>query len=113
MGQKCSEEEIYRMIADASPDNSGQISKTQFKKVIADQKKFQHQSNEEDTLDAFVALGGEANKDGSIDAARLIDIIKREFEMTIDIEKLIQDIDEDGSGVIEYDEFMALLSSSD
>ena len=33
--------------------------------------------------------------------------------MTIDIEKLIEDIDEDGSGEIEYDEFTALLSSSD
>ena len=33
--------------------------------------------------------------------------------MTIDIEKLIEDIDEDGSGQIEYDEFMSLLSSSD
>ena len=44
---------------------------------------------------------------------RLIEIIKHEFEMTIDIEKLIKDIDEDGSGQIEYDEFMSLLSSSD
>ena len=60
-----------------------------------------------------MALGGEANKDGSIDASRLIEIIKDEFEMTIDIEKLIQEIDEDGSGLIEYDEFMSLLSSSD
>ena len=33
--------------------------------------------------------------------------------MTIDIEKLIADIDEDGSGEIEYDEFRNLLSSTD
>ena len=45
-----------------------------------------------------MALGGESNKEGSIDAARLIQIIKDEFEMTIDIEKLIKDIDEDDSG---------------
>ena len=86
------------MIAEASPDNTGQISKDQFKKVIAEQKKFQGASNEEDTLDAYVALGGEPNKEGFIDAAELIRIIKHEFEMTIDIEKLIEDIDEDGSG---------------
>ena len=113
MGQKTTDEEIYRMIAEASPDNTGQISKDQFKKVIAEQKKFQGASNEEDTLDAFVALGGLPNKDGFIDAKRLIDIIKNQFEMTIDIEKLIDDIDEDKSGQIEYDEFMSLLSSSD
>ena len=43
----------------------------------------------------------------------LIRIIKDEFEMTIDIEKLINDIDEDGSGEIEYDEFKTLLSNND
>ena len=32
--------------------------------------------------------------------------------MTIDIEELIREIDEDGSGKIEYEEFMALLSST-
>ena len=36
MGQKTSDEEVYRMIAEASPDNTGQISKDQFKKVIAE-----------------------------------------------------------------------------
>ena len=30
--------------------------------------------------------------------------------MTIDIEKLIKDIDTDGSGQIEYDEFKTLLT---
>ena len=36
-----------------------------------------------------MALGGESNGDGYIDAEKLIRIIKEEFEMTIDIEKLI------------------------
>ncbi len=58
-------------------------------------------------------MGGQYDKEGFIDAEKLIRIIKEEFEMTIDIEKLIQDIDEDGSGQIEYDEFKNLLSSSD
>ena len=64
-------------------------------------------------MDAFVAMGGQEDGEGSIDAQKLISIIKDEFEMTIDIVKLIQDIDEDGSGEIEYDEFRNLLSSSD
>ena len=37
--------------------------------------------------------------------------MKNEFQMTIDIEDLIKQIDLDGSGEIEYDEFMDLLSS--
>jgi len=40
-------------------------------------------------LDAFVAMGGEPDGDGAINAEKLIATIKNEFEMTIDIEKLI------------------------
>ena len=113
MGQKTTEEEIFRMIAEADAENTGKITYTQFKRVIAEQKKNQSLSNEEDTLDAFVSMGGQPDGEGFIDAQKLIRIIKDEFEMTIDIEKLIADIDEDGSGEIEYDEFRNLLSSSD
>jgi len=69
--------------------------------------------NEEDTLDAFVSLGGGRGGESNVDAKKLIDIIKNQFEMTIDIEKLIEEIDEDGSGEIEYSEFKSLLNSSD
>lgn len=62
-------------------------------------------------LDAFVAMGGEPDGDGAINADKLIKTIKEEFEMTIDIEKLIKEIDEDGSGQIEFDEFTQLLQS--
>ena len=46
-------------------------------------------SDETELLDAFVAMGGEADGEGSIDAAKLIETIKGDFDMTIDIEKLI------------------------
>ena len=56
-------------------------------------------------------MGGQADGDGCVDAKKLIHTIKKEFQMTIDIEKLIEEIDEDGSGEIEFDEFKALLCS--
>jgi len=56
-------------------------------------------------------LGGDTNNEASfIDSEMLIRIIRDDFKMTIDIEKLIQDIDEDGSGKIEFQEFKDLLS---
>ena len=61
-------------------------------------------------MDAYVALGGSVDRSGNIDAQSLIDIIKTQFEMTIDIEGLIAEVDTDHSGKIEYDEFMSLLS---
>ena len=37
-------------------------------------------------VDAFVALGGYPNKEGTISKNTLIEIIKTEFELTIDME---------------------------
>ena len=59
-----------------------------------------------------MSLGGDQDGSGHVNAQRLIDIVKKDFQMTIDIEELIREIDEDGSGKIEYEEFMALLSST-
>merc|ERR1719337_581805 len=80
------EEEIFRMIAEADAENTGEISYAQFKHVISEQKKNQSASNDEDTIDAYVSMGGLPDKEGYIDADKLIKIIKEEFEMTIDIE---------------------------
>ena len=111
MGKKQKEEDIYNMMKQASSTQSTVISLQEFKSVIGEQKKFQSVSQEVDTLDAFVSLGGDNDGGGFINAQRLIDIVKNEFQMTIDIEQLINEIDEDGSGQIEYDEFMSLLTS--
>ena len=62
------------------------------------------------TVDAFVACGGEPDKSGHVRRETLVKIVKEDFGLTIDIEKLIDDIDEDRSGEIEYLEFKQLLS---
>ena len=41
-------------------------------------------------LEAFVALGGEATKDGFVSKDVLIQIIKMEFEMTLDMEDYLR-----------------------
>ena len=56
-------------------------------------------------------MGGEEDGGGSIDASKLIAVIKDDFEMTIDIEALLESIDENGSGQIEYNEFRNLLKT--
>ena len=64
-----------------------------------------------DILDAFVAMGGNEDGGGNIDADKLIEIIKDDLKMTINIEQMIKDVDEDGSGEIEFEEFECLLRS--
>ena len=51
------------------------------------------QENEADEyLDAFVALGGQPDKDGFVSKENLISIIKAEFELTIDMEEFLRKI---------------------
>ena len=56
-----------------------------------------------------MALGGNKDKSGCISSDKLINTCK-DFGLTIDIVKLINEVDEDGSGEIEYEEFKAMMS---
>ena len=68
--------------------------------------------NEEETLEAFVALGGDPSGEGFIETSTLINILKNDFEMSIDIENQLKLIDPDSIGKIGYDDFRILLFSS-
>ena len=112
IGIKFTESEMFKMISEIDPHNSGFIYYSDFKPIIVEKEIMRLKgSDEAELLDAFVAMGGQADGDGCVDARKLIETIKSEFQMTIDIEKLIREVDEDGSGEIEFDEFKALLCS--
>ena len=101
---------MYKLIAEIDPENTGSINFSQFKSLIVEREVQRLMGNDEtELLDAYVAMGGEPDGGGCVDAKKLIETIKEEFQMTIDIERLIEEIDEDGSGEIEFDEFKALL----
>ncbi len=111
MGQKPTEEELFQMISEVDDDCSNSIDFGEFLKVIQAQKEREAAySNEADMIDAFVACGGQPDKSGHVKRETLVQIIKVDFGLTIDICKLIDMIDADGSGEIEYGEFKSLLS---
>ena len=68
MGIGVTEAKLHRMMTEANPENPTEINKEQFKRVIGKQRHFKNKSNEEDTLDAYVALGGNVDRSGQIDA---------------------------------------------
>jgi len=91
---------------------SGSIDFGEFLKVIENQKeRAENFDDENDMIDAFVACGGRPDKEGHVKREVLVKIIKQDFGLTIDIEELINKIDQDGSGEIEFEEFKVLLSS--
>ena len=111
MGIKEDEDEVFRLLSDIDPDNSGQVAYHDVKSRIVNREIARLGDNDDsELLDAYVSMGGDPDGGGCVDAAKLISTIKEEFQMTIDIEKLIEEIDEDGSGEIEFDEFKALLA---
>ena len=111
---KMDEQMIFKIASDLDPTQSGLLDGVALKNMII-QQEIEKQLGQDDNelLDAYVAMGGEPDGGGCVDANMLIKTIKEDFEMTIDIEKLIEEIDEDGSGEIEFDEFKALLTAAE
>ena len=58
-----------------------------------------------------MAMGGNEDGSGNIDADKLIYLLKNELKLTLDIEEMVKMIDEDASGEIEYGEFASLLNN--
>ena len=111
MGQDPSDEEVFDMIAEVDADGSGEIDFSEFLQVIIQQKeKTASQDDESDTIDAFISLGGNADKTGEVSTEKLRSICK-DFGLTIDIDRLIRETDTDHSGFIDYNEFSVMMKT--
>lgn len=71
-------------------------------------KRFQKPEPQDvDTLRAFVALGGGSDRRGDINAENLRNAC-RHFDLTIDIDAMIREVDDDMSGKLEFSEFKSM-----
>jgi calmodulin len=92
MGQHPTDEEVMQILSGVDGDGSGGIDFVEFLRVIENQKEQAVKATDDsDLLDAFVALGGRSDKSGQIETGKLIRIFN-EFELTVDIEKLIEEV---------------------
>ena len=57
-------------------------------------------------VDAFVALGGSIDKSNFVSKSNLIETIQREFELTFDIENMIDGVNGDS---LDYDTFCSIF----
>eukprot|EP00238_Polyblepharides_amylifera_P014856 CAMPEP_0196578212 /NCGR_PEP_ID=MMETSP1081-20130531/7157_1 /TAXON_ID=36882 /ORGANISM="Pyramimonas amylifera, Strain CCMP720" /LENGTH=155 /DNA_ID=CAMNT_0041897355 /DNA_START=415 /DNA_END=879 /DNA_ORIENTATION=+ len=110
MGQTPSEDELFVMISSIDEDGNGGITFDEFIKSIGNQKFFQgvgqkyQDPDETDTIEAFVALGGNSDKTGFIQIDRLNDVLGI-FELSGQLTNMVQEADTDKSGEIDYIEF--------
>jgi Ca2+-binding EF-hand superfamily protein len=107
-----SEFDYYKMISEIDENNTGQIKFSDFLTIYHKHKMNSSDEEDTDTKDVFVAMGGNTDGTGSVETSKLVDIIKKEFELTIDIESLINEIDKDGSGSIELGELKSLFKTN-
>ena len=69
MGIKMEDKEIFKVIADIDPGNTGSISFFQLQPIIVEyQVERIMGSDEDELLDAYVAMGGEPDGGGCVDA---------------------------------------------
>eukprot|EP00998_Keelungia_sp_KM082_P011111 NODE_733_length_1677_cov_118.040645_g723_i0.p1 GENE.NODE_733_length_1677_cov_118.040645_g723_i0~~NODE_733_length_1677_cov_118.040645_g723_i0.p1 ORF type:complete len:496 (-),score=53.02 NODE_733_length_1677_cov_118.040645_g723_i0:113-1600(-) len=91
---------------------SGQILTFRMFLLLMDVQKAKYMATvPDDTHDAFVSLGGNVDRSGDIDANKLRTAV-HDFELTIDIEKLIQEVDTNASGQIDYAEFSYMFEDA-
>tara|TARA_B110000090_G_C13094407_1_gene336056 strand:- start:16 stop:486 length:471 start_codon:yes stop_codon:yes gene_type:complete len=111
MGQTPSEADVFNMIIEAEEDSTGSINFAEFLHIVEQQKiRALNVDQHSDMMDAYIACGGDEDLGGFVSRETLVQIVKEEFGLPIDIEELINRIDADGSGEIEFDEFEELLS---
>merc|ERR1711934_834314 len=107
---KVTDADVFQMISEVDEDNSGAIEFQEFLRVMEKQKIAGHRGDGGEILAAYVACGGNADKTGHVDRDVISRIIKVDFGLEIDINKMMDAVDEDGSGEMEFDEFELLLS---
>ncbi len=119
MGCAVAEADVFEMCLEAECEEAaggggGLVPLREFMRLLAKRKeKLLHPVSEEDLAMAFSACGGDPTDEESfVSRDILVGLIKDSFGLSIDIEKMIEEIDEDGSGQIEFGEFVQLLTAA-
>lgn len=109
VGIQPSEDDIKQITQAIDNSNEDGLTFEEFVSVMEKEHGSKEEGDERETLEAWVALGGSLDHTGSIDSDKLKKIIN-DFSLTVNIDELLELLDSDGSGQIEYDEFRLLFS---
>jgi Ca2+-binding EF-hand superfamily protein len=70
--------------------------------------KLRGKSLDDDLLEAFVAVGGQSDSNGNVDIAKMRSVVS-EFNLRVDIDRIVNEMDNDGGGDIDFGEFASLI----
>eukprot|EP01065_Artemidia_motanka_P051970 TRINITY_DN9270_c0_g1_i2.p1 TRINITY_DN9270_c0_g1~~TRINITY_DN9270_c0_g1_i2.p1 ORF type:complete len:632 (+),score=138.24 TRINITY_DN9270_c0_g1_i2:63-1958(+) len=108
LGQSVSDQELTELLDNTCYKPSTHLTFERLCRLMEILKKKAHDAIVPDTVEAFAALGGRKDRMGEVDTDRLRREIER-FELTIDIDAMIAEVDKDSSGMIDFEEFSAMF----
>ncbi|KAL3144444.1 hypothetical protein ABBQ32_004189 [Trebouxia sp. C0010 RCD-2024] len=109
LGYYTTEEDVVAHTHQDDGEGSREIGLEDVLRLLESRK--QHSAadtDDTDTVEAFVALGGKADRSGKVLVEKLRNTIK-EFELTIDLDMMLAELDKEQTGSIDYKEFKSLL----
>ena len=112
LGYYPTESQLFSLVSAVDTKMSGQVSFSQFLKIIETQKRIKNErrDDEEEWVNAFVALGAEG-PEGFVTKDQLMKVVNKDFGLTIDLENLLSKSNMDEDGRCSFDGFKSLLSS--
>jgi calmodulin len=113
MNQNPTSQDINILLAELQADINSQLDFQQFIRCIQLQRELEHKIDadaEQNYLQAFIAMGGSSDSSSSISCERLRKVIKEDFGLTFKIDELLEDIELQSEGHVNYKEFKQLFS---
>ena len=98
-------DELSAMMAEADVANKGYINESDFKYIIAKQKKEYRDKLMKEAKDAFIALGGDPDLHTKISTGKIQEILRKEFELSEELEITLKKIAQDKED-ISFEDFM-------
>merc|ERR1719381_388062 len=111
LGQQFDEDELQNKIAENDPNDEGKVDFDQFCNIVTPfMEEDDDEAMQEELKEAFRLYDKEGN--GYITTGVLREIMK-ELDNKLseeDLDNMIDEIDEDGSGTVDFDEFMEMMT---
>ena len=98
-------DELSAMMAEADVANKGYINESDFKYIIAKQKKEYRDKLMKEAKDAFIALGGDPDLHTKISTGKIQEILRKEFELSEELEITLNKIAQNKEE-ISFEDFM-------
>eukprot|EP00792_Barthelona_sp_PAP020_P005290 TRINITY_DN2584_c0_g2_i1.p1 TRINITY_DN2584_c0_g2~~TRINITY_DN2584_c0_g2_i1.p1 ORF type:complete len:157 (-),score=51.17 TRINITY_DN2584_c0_g2_i1:85-555(-) len=103
------EEEFFRLIEHIDDNGTGKIAFNQFLQIISNQKMLAKPDDDNDTLEAFVALGGNPDKTGTV-LIETINTTIAEYGLAHNVNDITQKFNDNDNGKLDYESFALMLT---